>query len=86
QLDQVSTLHTRASEWYEQNGFIDEAIEHALRAEDFERAAYLIEEHVDALWQRGEHTKLRRWLAELPVELVFSKPQLCILHAWYLFA
>jgi len=85
QLEQVPTLHHRASEWYEQNGFADEAIEHALRAEDFERAAYLIEEHVDAIWERGEHTKLRRWLAGLPVELVFSKPQLCILHAWNLF-
>jgi LuxR family maltose regulon positive regulatory protein len=78
-------LHHQASEWYEQNGFADDAIEHALRAEDFERAAHLIEEHVDAMWQRGEHTKLRRWLAELPVELVFSKPHLCILHAWDLF-
>jgi LuxR family maltose regulon positive regulatory protein len=81
----VAELHIRASEWHEQNGFIDEAIEHALRAGDFERAAYLIEGHVDALWQRGEHTKLRRWLAGLPVELVFSKPHLCILHAWDLF-
>jgi LuxR family maltose regulon positive regulatory protein len=85
QPEQVPTLHHRTSEWYEQNGFADEAIEHALRAEDFERAAYLIEEHVDAIWQRGEHTKLRRWLAGLPVELVFSKPHLCIIYAWDLF-
>ena len=28
---------------------------------------------------------MRRWLAALPVELVFSKPHLCILHAWDLF-
>ena len=63
-------LHHRASEWYEQNGFADEAIEHALRAEDFERAADLIEEHADAMWERGEHAKLRRWLARLPGEVV----------------
>jgi len=81
----LAELHRRASMWYEQNGFADEAIHHALRAEDFERAAHLIEDHVDALWRRGEHTKLRRWLAGLPVELVFSKPHLCILHAWDLF-
>ncbi len=85
QPEQVPTLHHRASEWYEQNWFIDEAIEHALRAEDYGRAARLIETHVDALWRRGEHVKLRRWLAGLPVELVFSKPHLCILHAWNLF-
>ena len=85
QPEQLQILHRSASEWYEQNGFVDEAIEHALRAENFERAASLIEEHVDALWQRGEHSKLRRWLAGLPVELVFSKPHLCILQAWDLF-
>jgi LuxR family maltose regulon positive regulatory protein len=85
QQDWVSMLHIRASEWFEQNGFVDQAIEHALRAEDFERAVYLIGESVDALWQRGEHTKLRRWLVEFPGELLFSKPYLCIFYAWSLF-
>jgi LuxR family maltose regulon positive regulatory protein len=85
QPEQIPMLHHRASEWCEQNGFTDEAIEYALRGEDFERAADLIEKSVDAIWQRGGHTKLRRWLAGLPVELVFSKPHLCIFHAWGLF-
>jgi LuxR family maltose regulon positive regulatory protein len=85
QFEQVPTLHRRASEWYEQNGFVDQAIEHALRAEGFERAAHLIEEHADALWGRGEHVKLRRWLTKLPIELAFTRPHLCIYHAWYLF-
>ncbi|MFC1975771.1 hypothetical protein ACFLXQ_05190 [Chloroflexota bacterium] len=85
QPDWIPHLRIRASEWYQDHGFVDQAIEHALRGEDFERAAYLIEEHIDAIWQRGEHTKLRRWLDGLPVELVFSKPQLCIFHAWTLF-
>ena len=37
------TLHRRASAWYEQNGEPSEAIRHALAAEDFERAADLVE-------------------------------------------
>ncbi len=86
QPDRVLTLHHRASKWYEQNGIVDEAIKHTLRAEDFERAASLIEVHFDAIFQRGEHSKLRCWLAALPVELVFSKPQISLLHAWSLFA
>ncbi len=85
QSDWVLTLHHRASEWYEQNGFADEAIEHALRGEDFERAVYLIEEQAEAVWGRGEETKLGRWLDRLPAELVLTKPQLCIFHAWKLF-
>jgi len=82
----VPALHLRASRWYEQNGLLDESIDHALRAEDFERAAYLIESEAEALWGRDEHAKLRRWLERLPAELVFSKPQLCIYYASYLFA
>jgi LuxR family maltose regulon positive regulatory protein len=90
QPEQLPILHRRASEWYEQNGFADEAIEHALRAEDFERAAYLIENQFGAdlidKYERGDQTILRRWLAELPEEFVFSKPHLCMLRAWNLFA
>ena len=86
QPDLILTLHRQASKWYEQNGFADEAIEHALHAKDFERAAYLIEEHFDVMLRHGEDLRLRRWLAGLPIELVFDKPQLCILHAWGLFS
>jgi LuxR family maltose regulon positive regulatory protein len=85
QLEQVPTLHRRASEWYEQNGFVDEAIEYALRGEDFERAAHLIEKATEVVWVRSENTKLQRWLDRLPTELLLSKPQLCIVHAWYLY-
>lgn len=84
--DERSDLHLRASEWYEHHDHIDDAIDHALRAENFERAADLMERRADVLWQRGEHVKLRKWLAKLPDELVCSRPELCIFDAWYLFA
>jgi LuxR family maltose regulon positive regulatory protein len=86
QPDWVPMLHIRASKWYEQNGFADEATEHALRAEDFERAASLIDECADAMWKRGEHAKLGRWLVGLPGKVLVTKPRLCIVSAWYLFA
>ncbi len=86
QPEQLPGLHRRASEWCEQNGLIDEAIEHALRAKEFKRSAHLIEEQMDAKWQCGAHEELRHWLDELPVELVLSSPELCIFRAWYLFA
>ena len=84
--EQVPTLHLRASEWYEQKGCADEAIDHALRAENYERAAHLIEEHIDAVQRRGEHTRLRRWLSLLPPEQMHARPHLCVFRAWYLFA
>jgi LuxR family maltose regulon positive regulatory protein len=77
-----AALHKRASVWYEQNGFVDEAIEHAFWAEDSERAAQLIARTVDDLWEHGDDRKLRHWLDRLPAGLVFSSPQFCIVLAW----
>jgi LuxR family maltose regulon positive regulatory protein len=86
QPEQAPRLHHRASTWYEESGFADEAIAHALRAEDSERAARPVEEHADAVWQSGEHTKLWHWLEELSPESVSSRPSLCIFYAWKMYA
>jgi LuxR family maltose regulon positive regulatory protein len=82
----VPALHHRASMWYAQHGFPDAAIEHALLAHDDAAAARLIEMVAEATWGRGEHTRLRHWLDGLPAEAVFARPNLCIFHAWLLFA
>jgi LuxR family maltose regulon positive regulatory protein len=81
----VAELHRRASTWYAQNGFPDEAIEHALRGEHFERAAHLVQQHVDNVWLFSEHAKLRRWLDGIPTKVTASKPHLGILDAGNLF-
>jgi LuxR family maltose regulon positive regulatory protein len=84
QPDWVPALHRRASGWYQDHGFVDEAIEHALRGEDFTRAAHLIEKYADALWQRGEHITVSNWTNALPDSLVRERPYLCVYHAWAL--
>ncbi|OQY18768.1 MAG: hypothetical protein B6I34_10295 [Anaerolineaceae bacterium 4572_32.1] len=84
QPDQVSTLHRRASEWHEQNGFTGAAIEHALSAKDLERAARLIEQAAEAALMRSEIATLLRWVDALPDELVRARPTLCLFHAWAL--
>ncbi len=64
--DQVSDLHRRASEWYEQNGERPEAIRHALAAEDFDRAADLIELAMPAMRQTRQEATVLGWLEALP--------------------
>ncbi|UCC75826.1 MAG: tetratricopeptide repeat protein [Anaerolineales bacterium] len=86
QPDLVPKLHHRASLWYERNRFVDDAVEHALRGLDFERAADLIEGAAEELWLRDQHGKLGRWLDRLPAEFLLVRPGLCIFHAGYLFA
>lgn len=81
QSDQVPTLHQRASEWYEQNDSPADAIGHALAAEDFERAADLIERALPAMRQSRQESTLLGWLKALPDELFQHRPVLSVHYA-----
>ncbi|MCE7875515.1 helix-turn-helix transcriptional regulator, partial [bacterium CPR1] len=81
QPDQVPALHRRASEWYEQNGSAADAIHHALAAEDFERAADLIERAVPAMRRSRQEATLLGWLQALPDELCHCRPVLSVHYA-----
>jgi LuxR family maltose regulon positive regulatory protein len=77
----VATLHRQASEWYEQNGRMGEAIDHALSAEDFERAAHLIEQAVEPTLMRSEFATFLSWVEALPNDVMRARPLLCVYHA-----
>lgn len=81
---QVPALHRQAAAWYESQGFVTEAMSHALAGADFERAARLVGQNAQAMLYRGEVTQLLAWLGALPDELVRSRPWLCICQAWAL--
>ena len=76
QLDKVPILHKRASEWYEQNNLMAEAIRHALAGTDFERAAGLIERSLPFMRQSRQESTLLGWLKALPDELFQHHPVL----------
>jgi LuxR family maltose regulon positive regulatory protein len=72
----VRQLHQRASDWFVANGRIEEAVEHALAAQSWERAAELIALTVGDLLRRGEELLANRWLDALPEELRQRHPTL----------
>jgi LuxR family maltose regulon positive regulatory protein len=80
-------LHARASTWYEQNGSILEAIQHASAASDDERFERLVEQSYLELVSHGEQSWMRFWRGKLSKELVYRRPWLCIYeaysHCWY---
>jgi len=78
--DQLPVLHTRASQWYEQDGSAPEAIRHALAARDFERAAALIERALPVMRQHRQEATLLSWFRALPDELFRRRPMLSV-HA-----
>jgi LuxR family maltose regulon positive regulatory protein len=80
----LPALHRRAGEWYEQNGFPSEAVDHALVAQDVERAARLVERAAPDVLDRGEVSTFVSWLEALSDEAIRSRPWLCVFHAWML--
>jgi LuxR family transcriptional regulator, maltose regulon positive regulatory protein len=76
--ERVTELHRAAAGWCERHELGDDAIRHALAAEDPEGAARLIERHLEEqILRRSEGATLARWLAALPAEVVRSRPRLC---------
>ena len=78
-----ASLHCRASEWYEAQDLIEQAIAHALAGEDLEGAAALVERH--AVYQMIHHRReaaLGGWLDALSPDWVRSRPWLCVYLAW----
>jgi LuxR family maltose regulon positive regulatory protein len=82
--DQAPVLHRRASEWYEQNGLVTEAVEHALAAGDTERVARLVAGNTLAMLARSELVTLIGQLNALPNDVLCSQPWLCVARAWAL--
>jgi LuxR family maltose regulon positive regulatory protein len=82
QSDSIPTLHRRASEWYEQNGSLPDAIHHVLAAEDFERAAGLIELAWPAMEKIFQSNSWLGWAKALPDDLVRARPVLSVDLAW----
>ena len=82
--DDVSELHRRASEWFERDGSLSDAIRHALAAEDFERAARLAELAWPAMDTGYQSAAWLAWVKKLPDELIKRRPVLSAGYAWAL--
>ncbi|MCC6456148.1 MAG: helix-turn-helix transcriptional regulator [Caldilineaceae bacterium] len=81
---QVPLLHQRASAWYAANGLPADAIRHALAAQDFARAADLVELAWPAMDGRFQAATWLGWARALPDELVRTRPVLSTAYAWAL--
>src|SRR5260370_9448534 len=80
--DLIPLLHHRASLWYAKHNQTTQAILHALRAHQWQWAAELIESHplLSLTWGASKHELImfRAWLEQLPVDIVHSRPRLCL--------
>ena len=80
--EEISSLHQRASVWYEQNNLTPDAVHHAFAAQDFERAARIIELAWAEMDRSRQSTTWLRWAKKLPDELIRVRPVLSVGCAW----
>jgi LuxR family maltose regulon positive regulatory protein len=80
----AAELQKRASDWYEGNGFPENAISQALAAKDWERAIRLLEHTSPRKGQRGEWVTVLGWMQEIPNDVLLSNPYVYWLYSKYL--
>jgi LuxR family transcriptional regulator, maltose regulon positive regulatory protein len=79
-----STLHHRASAWYEAHGQLPEAVQHALSAGDRGLAARLLDADVDRMLDRGELATLLRLAEAVGADDLSTYRHLGVYHAYTL--
>lgn len=75
---ELPEYHLRASEWYEANDDLTHAFQHALAADDFERAARLAEAAWQGMERNFQTAAWLGWVKKLPNAVVSSRPRLCL--------
>jgi len=80
--DRTEHLHGVASEWYEQQGLVAEAVDHALAGGNPERATELVQTHGMQLLDNSQISAVLDLLRKLPVEQRAASPQLELLDVW----
>jgi LuxR family maltose regulon positive regulatory protein len=76
------TLRRWASEWLEDEGYVEGAIRQAIAAADYERVGVLIARHWSGYVFAGHSATVQRWLDSLPEEMITHDAALCLVKAW----
>jgi LuxR family maltose regulon positive regulatory protein len=80
---QIPELYRCASEWFEQQGLVQDAVRYAIQAGDTDRTANLVEKHGCDLLMRGELVTLSNWLTAVE-PYPRTRPWLAMQKAWVL--
>ncbi|MEA4907232.1 MAG: LuxR C-terminal-related transcriptional regulator [Anaerolineaceae bacterium] len=80
--EQVRHLHRRAAEWFEQGGWSDAAIPHALAAGEYPQAARLLMHTGLRRILSGEAGQVQAAIRAIPEDWLAGRPDLLVLLAW----
>lgn len=81
----IHQLHVRASSWLAQQGYIEEALDHAFLAADIDRATQIIAQERYRLMNETKWQKLQQLLRRFPQDVIEYTPDLLMTEAWLLY-
>ena len=82
--EQIRELHRRAGQWYQDEELLGESMIHIMAAQDFERAASMIDANIAGLlhmFSRNHMPLLLSWIEKLPEETKRSRPWIDVYRA-----
>lgn len=80
----IEDLHTKASNWYEENEMYDLAIEHTLVIKDYVKSIQVLGEIVEKMWKNGLHSAILSYGDLIPDELIKRNAEFCLYYSWLL--
>ncbi len=81
----VLAIHERAASWFAKEGYVDEALQQYMEAQNVDGAILLIENNSHNLLNSLERQRLERWMTLLPEEAIWQRPRLLMAQAWLLY-
>lgn len=82
QPERVASLHAKASRWFAERGMLREAVDHAIAADEAERAVELIELFGVDLIRQAKVSTFRGLVSKLPPHVVAHRPRLHLAVGW----
>ncbi len=82
--EQIPVLHLKASGWFEANGFIPEAVKHALAGQDWWYVNGLLDRYALPIIFPGYGRLVIDWCRQIPRSYLEKAPDICIHYAWAL--
>ena len=83
--NEIAALHLRASTWFAANGYLDEALQHALAAHDVAAAVQIIVQHRHELMNQAQWQRLDRWVHLFPRKVIDEQPHMLLIEVWLKF-
>ncbi len=81
---EVNALHERASAWFGQNGYAEEALQHALAAGATAAAVQIVARYRCELTNEEQWQRLDRWVRLFPPEVSGREPELLLAEVWFM--